>query len=141
MANAFWNRLVDNSITAAAPYISPEHFQASMLAVIGSGSLTVANVRTQYGLAAGTEAGDEFGDLVTSAQNLSTALFPNGSTARRQVHAYIVKKICSSARLASSGLTPNPWATGNGLRLEARSVLVQEHGGTGLLVGSMVSAT
>jgi hypothetical protein len=134
--NDFWGALANDPalVTAANPFLSPEYLKAGLLDIVGVG-MTQAEVRAVLGIptGGGTNRGAEFGDLISTLNNLGTG------QAARQLKAYVVDKICSAARLSGLG---GPYITGNALRLQARAVFVQElpNGAAGL-VGTLVSAT
>jgi hypothetical protein len=139
-ANDFWRRLAKDLTQAeleAGLYVNPLLLQAALLDITGGQGITLATARAQFGLPAGTDAGTEFGDLAATAANLPGTA---GTTAKRGLQERVIVRIMSAAILAGrrTKINPNPYATGNALRLRAREILVQE--GATPLVGAMSPA-
>jgi hypothetical protein len=138
--NDFWRRLARDLTPAeieAGLYVNPLVLQAALFDIAGGQGITVATARTIFNLPVGTDAGNEFGDLVATSANLPGAV---GNTAKRNIQERVIVRIISAAILSGrrAKLNPNPYATGNALRLRAREILVQE--GATPLVGTMLPA-
>lgn len=141
MANAYWRRLSGQLTEAeieARLYIHPLLLQASLLDISGGGGINPATARAQFGLDTPGEAQDEFNDLLATIANLPGTA---GTPAKRRLQEAVIVKILAPAVQAGrrGKLNPNPYMTGNALRLRAREILVQE--GATPLVGSMSPAT
>jgi len=113
-------------------FIPADIFQSSMLCLITATSAApnTAAVRIFLNLPVGTSAGDEFTDVITSANSL-----PGTGEAKRRVQRQVLADFVAALKLASRGnklpneAAPLPFPDGNSVRLYLKA-LIQQEGGT-----------
>lgn len=129
--NDFWRRLSRDLSAAeetADRYITPTLFETALLDLSAGSGITQPQLRNHFGLAVGTDAGTEFGDLFTSLQSLPGTAGLGGT--RLALQERVLRRIISVARLGSwPGLAANPYRTGEQLRVRAKE-LIAAFGGT-----------
>lgn len=130
--NDFWRRLARDLTIAeidAGLYISPILFQAALYdAATGvPGGITIPQARISFNLAIGTNAGDEFTDLV---QSVATIINAGDLPTQRSRRLRVLDGITFSAILAGrlTKLPSNPYPTGLSLRLHVKELVILEGG-------------
>jgi len=133
--NDFWKRLggeLTEAEISAGLRINPIFFQAAMETVIAAvapftAAQWITAMRTSLNLAAGNSAGDEFTDVITSAQSLPGAA---GSPEKRAVQRQVLASLVAAAIMANRGakIPSNQFLTGNNLRLYYQRLIVQAGG-------------
>jgi len=126
--NDFWKRLggeLTEAEISAGLRLHPLFFQSAMLCVISGAGMTLAQARTSLNLATGNSAGDEFTDVITSAQSL-----PGTGQAKRTLQRQVLADIAAAAVFANRGtrIPSNQFPTGNSLRLYYKALITLEGG-------------
>lgn len=128
--NDFWRRFA-GELNPGEAYISPTLLETALLDIAtgDAGGITLAQTRTFFALAVGTDAGNEFTDLVTSLQSIpGTAGFGGTKLATQE---RVLNRIVRFALIGGrqTRITGNPYDTGTELRVRVRG-LVTTAGGT-----------
>lgn len=129
--NDFWRRLAGDNLAPGERYVSPSLLETALLDIAtgDAGGITLAQTRTAFELAVGTDAGTEFTDLITSLQSIPGTAGLSGTKLILQER--ILNRIIRFAILGGrqSRITANPYDTASELRLRVRG-LITAAGGT-----------